>query len=160
MKFSIALVLAILTGFTAEPANAAGLQPVDITIVLSPGAAATLSKRKEGITVSASYSGDPKKSAEKHADEIGRIDLGTEEHSMPGIGGAVRLGGPKPDEQRFGWIKGPVLINVNVYSARKSSRDNLLNCDFVDGPLPQVAKAPVTLNCSLIAENKSTRALP
>ncbi|WP_054311887.1 hypothetical protein [Mesorhizobium sp. 1M-11] len=160
MKFSIAIAFAVLAGFVTEPANAAGFQPVDITIVLSPRAAATLSKHKEAIIVSASYSGDPEKSAEKHADEIGRIDLGTEEHSMPGTGGTVRLTGPKTDEEKFGWIKGPVLINVNVYSARKSSQDNLLNCDFIDGPLPQVAKAPVTLNCSLIAENKSTRALP
>ncbi|MGH8182996.1 MAG: hypothetical protein ACREPH_04980 [Rhodanobacteraceae bacterium] len=47
----------------------------NIDIVLSPKTAATLAARGEQIMLFAAYFGDPKKSAEKHADEIGHIDL-------------------------------------------------------------------------------------
>src|SRR5690606_13529748 len=45
------------------------------SVTLSKKAAAKLAAEKEGIVVYASYYGDPKKSAEKHADEVGQIDL-------------------------------------------------------------------------------------
>lgn len=144
----------------AAAAPAAGFQPVDISVSLSEKAAATLRERNEGIVVSASYSGEPTAAAKPHADEIGRIDLGTETHSLAGSGGSIQLGGPQSGSKRLDWIQGPVLINVNVFSARKSSQDNLLSCDFIDGPLPQVAAKPVALNCSLIDENKPTRTVP
>ena len=38
--------------------------------------------------------------------------------------------------------------------------DNLLGCDFIDGPLSNVQKQPVTLHCALIEENYDTELKP
>ena len=62
--------------------------------------------------------------------------------------------------QTLKWVEGDVKVNLNVASARKSSSDNLLGCDFIDGPLSKVQKQPVTLHCALIEENYDTELKP
>jgi len=127
---------------------------VDVNVTLSKKAAARLAAEKEGIVVFADYYGDPKRSAEKHANEIGQISLEQqdEEVEIPGTGGHAHISGAKVDTKRLDWLTGPAKINVNVASARKSNPDNLLDCDFIDGALAEVRKAPVTLHCYLIEE--------
>jgi len=128
-----------------------------VRITLSPKAAATLARTSEAIVVSATYSGDPTPTAAKHADEIGQIDLGREEVEVPGKPATVRVTGNKISRAHLPWIKGPILLNVNVYSARHSGPDNILACDFFDGILAQAVRQPVSLHCSLIAENTPTK---
>ena len=128
-----------------------------IEITLSQKAAAKLAALHEGIIVAALYSGDPAPGAEKHTDEIGRIDLGREDVETPGKAGTVRVPGTKIKRNRFAWIKGPVLLNVNVYSARHSGPDNILACDFFDGNLEDAVHKPISLHCSLIAEGAETK---
>jgi hypothetical protein len=133
-----------------------------VHISLSAKAAARLSALHEGIVVAASYSGDPNAVGRKHVDEIGRIDLGREEIETAGQAGTVqvretKIRGTKMRRQRMAWIEGPVLLNVNVYSARKSGPDNILNCDFFDGKLADGVRGPVELHCSLIEEKLETR---
>lgn len=146
----------------AFPAAADETLGFDINVTLSEKAAATLAARKEGIVAFASYYGDPKRSAEKHADEVGQIDLTPrdEEVEIPGSGGRAHISGANVDQKRIDWLAGPVKINLNVASARKSGPDNLLACDFIDGALADVRKAPITLHCSLIEENPDTKAWP
>jgi hypothetical protein len=127
-----------------------------VRITLSPRAAATLAKTSEGMIVSASYSGEPLPSAVKHADEIGQIDLGREEVEVPGKAATVRVTGTKVNREHLSWMKGPILLNVNVYSARHAGPDNILACDFFDGKLQQAVRQPVALHCSLITENAPT----
>ncbi len=129
----------------------------DVRISLSAKAAAKLAALSEGIIVSASYSGTPTPSAAKHADEIGQIDLGREEIEMQGHAGTVHVTGAKVNQKHLPWIEGPVLLNINVYSARHSGQDNILACDFFDGELRNAARQPVSLHCSLIAEHIDTR---
>jgi hypothetical protein len=128
-----------------------------VEITLSPKASAKLAALHENIIVSASYSGDPAPDAEKHTDEIGSIPLGIENIEVPGKAGTVRVPGTKIRRNRFAWIKGPVLLNVNVYSARHSGPDNILNCDFFDGRLENAIRKPVPLHCSLIEEGVETK---
>jgi uncharacterized protein YecT (DUF1311 family) len=146
----------------APPATAQGDMGFDVNVTLSKKAAAKLAAEREGIVVLADYYGDPKRSAEKHANEIGQISLAPqdEEVAIPGIGGRARISGAKVDPKRLDWLAGPVKVNVNVASARKSSSDNLLGCDFIDGPLSNVQKGPVTLHCALIEENYDTELKP
>ncbi|CCV04225.1 conserved exported hypothetical protein [Mesorhizobium metallidurans STM 2683] len=134
----------------------------DINVTLSKKAAARLAAKKEGIVVFASYYGDPKRNAEKHANEIGQISLEQkdEQVEIPGTGGHAHISGAKVDTKRLDWLAGPTKVNVNIASARKSSSDNLLNCDFIDGPLSDVQKEPVTLHCGLIEENVDTKLKP
>ncbi len=140
----------------ATPAMAQGALGFDVEVTLSRAAAAKLAARKEGIVVFASYYGDPKRSAEKHANEIGQISVSPKDETVeiPGSGGRAHIGGATVDARRLGWLSGPVRVNVNVASARKSDPDNLLDCDFIDGAVADVRKtAPVTLHCYLIAED-------
>jgi hypothetical protein len=128
-----------------------------VEISLSQKAAAKLAALPEGIIVSASYSGDPAPGAEKHTDQIGRIPLGIENIEAPGKAGTVSVTATKIKRNRFVWIKGPVLLNVNVYSARHSGPDNILACDFFDGNLEDAVHKPMSLHCSLIAEGGETK---
>jgi len=144
------------------PATARDNMGFDVNVTLSPKAAAKLAAKKESIVILASYYGAPKRSAEKHANEIGRIDLEQQDEqvAIPGTGGHARISGAKVDANRLDWLASPVSVNVNIASARKSSSDNLLSCDFIDGPLSKVKKAPVTLHCALIEENYDTKLKP
>lgn len=128
-----------------------------VAITLSQKAAEKLAALHENIIVSASYSGDPAPGAEKHADEIGRIPLGIENIEAPGKAGSVSVPGTKIKRNRFAWVKGPVLLNVNVYSARHSGPDNILACDFFDGNLEDAVRKPISLHCSLIEEGIETK---
>jgi uncharacterized protein YecT (DUF1311 family) len=146
----------------AVPATVQGDMGFDVNVTLSKKAAAKLAAEKEGVAAFASYYGDPKKSAEKHANEIGQISVSSEDEwvQMPGTGGQAHISGAKIDKQTLNWVDGSVKVNVNVVSARKSSSDNLLSCDFIDGPVANVQKQALTLHCALIAENYETQLKP
>jgi len=128
-----------------------------VHISLSSKAAAKLAATSEALIVSASYSGNPIPAAEKEANEIGQIDLGIENVEASGKSGSVYVTGTKVNRDHLRWLKGPVLLNVNVYSARRSGPDNILACDFFDGKLEDAVRKPLSLHCSLITENAKTR---
>jgi hypothetical protein len=158
LLFLVIVSLAISAGDAVGWASPAlDASPFTVHISLSPKGADRLSALHEGIVVAASYSGDPNAAGQKHVDQIGRIDLGREEIVTAGKAGTVEVTGTKVRRQRMAWIEGPVLLNVNVYSARRSGSDNILNCDFFDGKLADAARGTVELNCSLIEEKVETR---
>jgi hypothetical protein len=136
----------------------------DVNVLLSPKAAATLARRGEGLFLFASYYGDPGKgTARKYLDEVGRVDLtnGSVDMTVPGRSGPVHFKGPVIGAQRLAMIDGPVMVNLNIASARKSAENNLLICDFIDGNLADVrAASPVTLYCGLIEENPKNHRKP
>lgn len=132
----------------------------DFNVTLSPKAAKKLASTKEGLTFAASYYGDPTKKAEKHANEVGQIDLGMERVDLPGKAGKVHVSGGDFDPRRLDWISGPVYVNVNVFSSRKSGPDNILSCDFIDTELKNVTGQVTTLNCFLIEESAQTNVKP
>lgn len=132
----------------------------DLEILLSKQAAYELGRRKEGVVVSASYFGDPTPAAMRHANEIGRIDLGQEIIALRGISGPVRVTGDTVDRKRIGWLKGPPMVNVNVFTARRSSPNNLISCDIVDGPVARVAAGKTKLFCGLISEKRDVAVHP
>lgn len=127
----------------------------DLMISLSPQAAATLRKTKEGITVSARYCGDPTAAASGHANEVGQIDLGGEIVRLPGRAGPARVSGQGVKAYRLHWIQGAPKVNVNTFSSRLRHRDNILICDFIDTDVALVVQAqPVELRCTLIREGR------
>jgi hypothetical protein len=155
----VSILALLLTA--AQPLRAQEQKPVifafDVEISLSDRAAARLKIRNESIVVSAYYSGDPKPSAGKHTNQIGTIDLGTENVEVIGAAGLVRVTGTKIDIDRLEWVKGPVMVNVNAYSGRHSSLDNILACDFFDGKLSSAVRKAPLLTCSLIEEKSETQ---
>lgn len=153
-------VLCLLSTVPAQTVAAPSARfAVLIQLTLSPAAAVKLASLHERIIVSASYSGDPNPGAESHVDQIGRINLGTENVEVPGRPGSVPITGSKVVPARLRWIRGPVLLNINVFSARHSGPDNILACDFFDGHLAAAVAKPVPLHCFLISEKMPTRTI-
>lgn len=154
---------AAVVALTAMAANVAAEPPYgfDVNVTLTAKAAQRLQSAREGITAWASWYGDPNKAGQDHADEIGRIDLGHEEVRVPGRPGVVHIPGTGLHPDRLKWIEGGVKVNVNVYTSRLSSDENLLACDFIEGDLATVVKAqPITLHCGLISEHIDTHVKP
>jgi len=149
--------LVLLLGWAAlslssAPAQSSGGTSFDVQISLSQKAAAKLASLDEGIVVAATYSGDPAPVAEARADQIGGIDLGREAVKISGRPQTAHITGPHISDSTLAEIQGPILLNVNVYSARRSGPDNILNCDSFDGDLRQVVHQPLAIYCALISE--------
>lgn len=152
-----------LAAFLVAPPALADTRPelgFDITVSLSPKAQAALDAAHEQIALSASYYGDPRPGEEKRANEVGMIDLGMEDVVMPAGVLAVHVTGKSVAPERLRLIRGGPMVNVNVFSARKSSDDNILNCDFIDGEVAALVAKPVHLRCFLISESAETVVKP
>lgn len=120
-----------------------------------------LADRKEKVIVSASYYGEPTPEGEAYADEVGRIDLGREDVHMPAQPGNVEISGSQVNIENLQWADEAIGVNVNVFTARLSGGDNLINCDFIDSPLARLlGSKPMLLRCALIEENFETELRP
>ena len=150
---------------TAGVTSAAGItspvisnQPgITVRVALSPEAEKALIQGHEYVIVSASWYGWPTPQFRKYAGEDGQLWLGGTSVSLPAQGGVAHFPPSHLKAERIGWLKGPVYINVNVYSARNTWANNVLVCGIVDDTLKQVAAHPVTLHCSLIRTRQATR---
>lgn len=134
----------------AMPAQAA-FEGFRVEVTLSPAAREKLAKDKETIIVSADYFGTPVAAAVDQADQVGQLDLGKAQREL------AQAGGVDFDQTgflgaRLNLVEGPPQVNINVYSGRHSSPDNLLDCDFFQDALSVAAKAPIRLSCKLIGE--------
>lgn len=132
----------------------------EFQITLSKQAAQKLAAAKEGITVQASWYGEPKQGAEKHADEMGQIMLGDERIDLPGKEGKARIKGAGFEQAAVKWLQGPAMVNVNIFSSRKAGPDNILSCDLIDGELLKVQAQRITAHCALIEEDIQTGLKP
>jgi hypothetical protein len=140
----------------AAPASAAEGFGFDVVVTLTPDAADALKLARAGVVVSAWYYAEPRPGA-TGVNPVGLIDLGIEEHELPSLAGALRIGGEGVDTMALGQIGGQVMVNVNVFSTRGAEPDNILDCDFFDGFLRRAAAAPVELRCGLFDEHLRTQ---
>jgi hypothetical protein len=145
----------LVAGICALPASARdSAMGFALDVTLSPQAEAQLASLQEKITVWALWSGQPTKAAKKQVDEEGKIDLGTEEVTLPASGGHAEFTGRSVKPGRIGWVKDrDVQILVNVYSARLSGPNNILNCDIFDGSVTAARATPPQIVCKLIEEH-------
>lgn len=129
-----------------------------VVVTLSDAARKKLSQSGESVIVGAEYFGEPAADAGKDMiNDIGAIDLGRREVEIPGAGKA-RFDGSALKRDRLAFVKGKPQVNVNVWSGRKSSPDNLLNCDMFQNAIEVAAQKPIKLHCRLIAEpDENTR---
>ena len=149
--------LAEALGACWQPRSAAAatgnLSGFTVDLVLSPRAAAELRRRNEGITVSTMYSGTPKRAYERHADDhSGELNMGEHEVTVAGQAGPVTVPETALNRRRLAWIDGPPQVLVNVFTARRSSQNNLLDCGIVQGNLPDIAGRSHRVLCRLIGE--------
>lgn len=144
-----------LFALLAPPALAAGgPMSFSFNLSLSPKAAALLAEKKERIIVWSSWWGEPTKAAKKYADEVGQIALGQERVTLTAAGGAGELTGRKVAVNHIDRVKDrAVQVWINVYTARLSGPDNLLNCDIFEDSLLVARAKPIAIACKLIGEN-------
>ena len=133
----------------APPAASAGFT-IDLT--LSERAAAELARRNEGVVAAIWYRGEALPAHRRRADEEGMIFLGEERIAAAGRAGPILVTGRAYRRARSAWIRGPAQVTVNLFSARRSDPNNLLECGLIDAPLPQVAGRRHALRCALIGE--------
>lgn len=163
-KFFVALCsLSMLE--TIDPSNAqTGASPFGFTIQvsLSPKALKKLTEISEGITVRSNYYGKlarkPTKADIKRAlangEVPGTIDLVGDTVTLTSAGGVAEMPGrtvKAKDAADFG--SNPVNVNINVFSARNSASDNLLQCSVFDDTLAVARTRPIAITCQLIDES-------
>ncbi|MCC7096359.1 MAG: hypothetical protein IT472_04165 [Thermomonas sp.] len=123
-----------------------------VSITLSPAAAQKLAASKETIVISAFHYGDPKPDAPKSAvDDMGQIHLGNQEIELRDAGDAV-FDGHAVNTGYLRFVDGDPKVNINVYSGRHASEDNVLNCDFFDDAIQIAHAKPIAIHCGLIGE--------
>ena len=128
-----------------------GSMGFSVDVSLSSQAAAKLNALKEKVVVSVLWYGEPIRAARKRADEMGQIDLGTEQVRLPASGGQAEITGRSVQVKHIDWVKNrAVQVNVNVFSARLSGPDNYLDCGVFEGTVVVARSKPVQMVCKLI----------
>ena len=158
-----------------EPATAASTSPAthatqattttsnafDVEITLTPAARERLLSRHESLIASADYFGYP--SAQAQAQRVPgsenpwltlhRMQVELEGDALNDTPTA-RFPAVALDAKQLGWTEAPDApqVNINVYSGRRSSPDNLLDCAMFQDTLAVASRAPIRLACGLIGE--------
>ncbi|MGY0559039.1 hypothetical protein [Lysobacter sp. A421] len=123
---------------------------VDVT--LSDSAKEQFSSSGETVIVGATYFADPAADAgEDVINDVGQVDLGSALVTLPGEGQAA-FGSGGLQRDRLDLIEGEPQVNINVWSGRKSSPDNLLDCDMFQDAIAVAASQPVAIDCRLLDE--------
>ena len=124
-----------------------------LNISYSPRAAAEMARRYEALTISAYYEGEPTRAGRRHANGEGGINLGDDTFTVPGRPGPVAVTGRGFLPARLAWVRpGTIRVNVNLFSARRSGPDNILDCGLVEGPLARIVGRTHAVRCKLIGE--------
>lgn len=133
----------------------------NVEITLTPAARERLVSQHESLIVSADYFGYP--SAQAQAEHV----PGSENPWLTLHGKQVELQGAQLDgtpvahfpavafdAKQLAWTEAPDApqVNLNVYSGRRSSPDNLLDCTMFQDTLAIASRAPIRLACGLIGE--------
>ncbi|BDU18366.1 hypothetical protein [Lysobacter auxotrophicus] len=132
-----------------------------VEVSLSPAARERLGAQHESLIVSADYFGEP--SAEAIAQRVPgsenpwltlhRAQVELEGATLDG-NVVARFPAVSLDAKQLAWTDAPDApqVNVNVYSGRRSSPDNLLDCGMFQDTLAVAAQSPVRISCGLIGE--------
>jgi hypothetical protein len=124
-----------------------------VSVTLSDKAKRLLTDQKETIVVAAYFTGSPKPGTpRRYVSHEGDIGLG-EAHVEVAIGAIAKFGPVKLDQDPLQQVdkNGPQLL-INVYSGRKSSPDNLLDCGIYEDALAPIQGKTIPIACKLIGE--------
>jgi hypothetical protein len=156
---SLLLVAAALSPAFAQQQNAKPAPPASIvpgftvTVTYSQKAMATLVAGKETVIVVGYLYGFPIKGTPKQdVDHIGQIDMGQVKKEIA-LGATATFDHVKLNKPMMKWMdsQGPQVL-INVYSGRKSSPNNLLDCGIYEGPLQAIQGQSTPISCKLIGE--------
>ncbi len=134
-----------------EAAAAPGPYAFDVTLTLTARAAEVLAKTDERMTVAAIYYGLPVSDDAPGLNREGmEIELGSGEIEVAPESATVNVTGAGFDATYMKSVKGDPEVLINVYSARKTHENNLLNCGIYQGPISMAQKKPVDIQCDLL----------
>jgi hypothetical protein len=102
----------------------------------------------ERVTVAGYFYGQPAPNATMQADEADQIYLSGEQYTIWPADQTLTFG-QSLSQAPMDQVVEPFL-NVNIYSARFTSEDNMLDCEIVDDSLKALGTAEHVLNCKLI----------
>jgi len=139
---------------SAKPAPPATTVPgFTVTVTYSQKAMATLVAGKETVIVVGYLSGYPiQGTPKKYVDNEGQIDMGEVKKEVA-PGAPAQFDSVKLNQPMIKWLdsQGPQLL-INVYSGRKSSPNNLLDCGIYEGSLQAIQGQSIPISCKLIGE--------
>lgn len=121
---------------------------------LSDAARRRLLASKETIIVSGSLTGHPNPGIDPRYLDIksGDVDLGeVKQEIRPGETAIFDQLNLNPDALARVDSQSPHIL-MDVYSGRRSSKDNLLDCDDYDGGVEQIRGRTIVIRCQLIEE--------
>jgi hypothetical protein len=172
LVFSVAAILVLLTfaGIaahkrvlaqqqstpSASPApapQAAALASFTVKVAYSQKAMDTLVVGKETVIVAGYLTASPIAGTPKQfVDRMGELGLGQVQKEIA-PGAIATFASVKPTPAMMKWVdsSGPLLL-INVYSGRKSSPNNLLDCGIYEGSLQAVNGQSIPISCKLIGE--------
>ncbi len=129
--------------------------PFSVNVQLSEGAREKLTDSKETIIVAGYLTGHPKEGTEARYLDIksGDVILGdVQQEIRPGETAVFNQLNLNSDAMSRIDSQGPHIL-INVFSGRRSSKDNLLDCeDYYDGGLESLRGRTILIRCQLIAE--------
>lgn len=133
------------------PASSAGFS---VNVTYSQKASSALAAGKETVIVAGYLYGFPLQGTpKKYVDHMGQMSIGDDIKQEISPGAIATFGTIKFDEAMLKWMdsRGPQIV-INVYSGRKSSPNNLLDCGFYEGPLKAIQGTSLPISCKLIGE--------
>ena len=139
----------------SKPAPAPATFSFYVTVTYSQRAMDTLVAAKETVIVAGYLTASPIPGTPKqYVDRMGEIGLGDVQKEIA-PGAIATFDGVKPTPAMMKWVdgNGPQLL-INVYSGRKSSPNNLLDCGIYEGSLQAIQGQSIPISCKLIGEQQ------
>jgi len=122
----------------------------EIALNLSPKAAEKITKARETIIVSVFFNGTPKDSSASKLEEDGSFYVSHAEKEIA-YGQVARFDSIKFPRKIYDQLADKDIdMTVNVYSGRKSTRDNLLNCELLADKISNTANKRFIIKGRLI----------
>ncbi|MBW4582383.1 MAG: hypothetical protein KME42_22675 [Tildeniella nuda ZEHNDER 1965/U140] len=136
----------------AQQGDAVNVPAFYVNVTLTEKARLRLEKPQETIIVSVSLYGEPKKNSSVKVNEVGLVDLANNRQIALSKAGRAQFNRLVVSASKLNQlVSQDYTVNVNVFSGRRSSQDNLLSCDFFEGKISSLQRG-VTLKCGLIGE--------
>ena len=160
MKFSTvaacviasAIVLAATEAWAASPSwkIAPNFQ---VQVTLSSKAAAALAKANETIIVVAYFYGLANWNGKFLQDQMGQIYVAPSQQVELRRQGIASFTGPRYDANLLKYMAHNYFeVLINVFSGRRTSKDNLLGCTIFEDSISVAVRGPIKIHCALLDE--------
>ena len=159
MRRHMPLAFALVLCGCSRPRTAAPSQPeqkglFSVKVQLSDAATKKLIDSKETIIIAGDFTGHPKQGTQTRYLDIKSGDVvlgGVKQEIRPGQTAIFDQPNLNPDALAQIDSQSPHIL-MDVYSGRRSSKNNLLGCDVYDGSFESIRGRTIVIRCQLIEE--------